>query len=134
MTGELRTETFDLGEGDLDAFYDAELEAMAIHSRLTPEQYRARELEAHGYHVRPPRSGRKFSYTVRTPEDLDRVTVRALIRAIEKLSPKEVEEIADARRISGDPRLIAAYCEVDYQLVVAVLAYLNTTERGYSGL
>lgn len=126
---QLRIETFDLGEGDLEAFYLADITTMAIHSRLPYEAYRARALEAAGYVIRPPAKGRKACFSIKSLQDIDTESVRAMRRVVECLDPEAVEEVKDARRISGDPRWIAAYCHIDLQEVVAILANLNHKER-----
>ncbi len=131
---ELTIETFDLGEGELDSVFFADLAAGAIHWDLRPEAARARELEIHGLYEKPPKHGAKFSFAVNSVEQIDAVTVRAIRRVVDRLAPEDVEAVKDARRISGDPRWIAAYCDIDFQEVVAVLANLNEQERGYSGL
>ena len=91
-------------------------------------------MEIHGLYERPPRHGAKYSFRPASPDDVDGVTVNAIRRVVDRMAPLDVELVKDARRISGDPRWIAAYCDIDYQEVVAVLANLNQRERGASGL
>lgn len=126
---ELRVERFDLGEGELDSVFFADLAAGAIHSAIPRETQKAREMEIHGLHERPPRAGRKYSYSVNSVEDLDGVSVRAIRRVVDRMAPGDVEAVRDARRISGDPRWIAAYCHLDFQEVYAIMQNLNQRER-----
>ena len=121
-----RIEEFYLGEPDLGAYYtEFPVSAMAIQPDLQNITREARELEAHGYHRRPPRSGRKFCFAPRDPYDFDEVAVNALRSVVDDLQPSWVEEVREATRISNDTRWIAAWCELSPNVVVAIIENLK---------
>lgn len=119
---------------ELDGVFFADPEAMLLNRGLPNHCRRARLLEGEGHSIRPPRKGYKALFSVRTMEDVDRESVRALRRVVDSRARSDIAEVLDARRISGDPRWIADYCNLDLQLVIAILANLNQRETGYSGL
>lgn len=101
---------------------------MAIQTGLPHASERAREIEGHGYDRRPPRAGRKFCLAAYSEEHVDWGTVRALRPVIEGMEPEWVVSVKDACRISGNERVIAAWCELPLQAVVAIL--LNLEAQG----
>lgn len=119
-------EEFYLGEPDLEAYYtEFPVSAMAIQPDLQNTTREARELEAHGYYRRPPRSGRKFCFAPRHAYDFDDVAIGALRSVVDDLQPSWVEEVREATRISNDTRWIAAWCELSPNVVVAIIENLK---------
>lgn len=125
MEGPLIEEFF-LGEPDLEAYYtEFPFSAMAIQPDLSNDTKRARELEAHGYYRRPPRSGRKLCFAPRDPYDFDATAINAVRSVVDDLQPSWVEEVREATRISNDTRWIAAWCELSPNVVVAIIENLK---------
>lgn len=130
----LRVVDHDFGEDaegqTLEAFYTehAAKPLMAVSRGVPRVARRARELEGHGYRRRPPSTGRKFCFAAHSVEDVDWGTVRALRGVLDEMEPAWIAEIQDACRISNEPRLIAAWCELPLQIVIAAL--LDLEARG----
>ncbi len=101
---------------------------MAIKKGLRHSSHRAREVEAHGHYRRPPLTGRKFCYACKSLEEVDLVSVNAIRRAVDEMEPAWVEAVRDAARMFNQPDLIAGWCELDLQVVVAIL--MNLEARG----
>lgn len=128
MTGP-RIEEFYLGEPDLEAYYtEFPCSAMAIQPHLSNAWKRARVLEAHGYYRRPPRAGRKACFANFSPEEIDPISVRAVRSEVDRMQPEWVEEVRDATRLFNRADLIAGWCELPPQVVVAILE--NMKARG----
>jgi hypothetical protein len=123
----LRIRTRNLGGFPVEAFYSefTDEPSMTIQSGLSYAGKRARELEGHGYYQRPPMWGRKLCMSARTEEQVDYGTIRALRRVVDDMEPGWVDAVKDACRIANDPRIIAAWCELPLQVVVAILAQLE---------
>ena len=126
----LAVRDFDLGDGDVEGYFldRGEWAAMAIQKGLPDTLRRARELEARGYWLRPPRQRRKFCLKPGHPHDYDEQAINAIRCVIDELQPSWVSEVKEAARMSGDPRWIAAWCELSLHAVVAIL--LNLEGRG----
>ena len=121
-----RIEEWDLGSNHVEAYYtEYPYSAMAIQPDLRNSTKQARELEAHGYYRRPPRSGRKFCFAPRHAHDFDDVAIGALRSVVDDLQPSWVEEVKDATRMSNDVRWIAAWCELSPNVVVAIIENLK---------
>lgn len=123
----LRIRSRNLGGVPVEAFYSefTEEPSMTIQNGLPHARKRARELEGHGYYRRPPLWGRKCCFAARTEEQVDYGTIRALRNTVEEMEPAWIEAVKDACRIGNEPRIIAAWCELPLQVVVAVLAILE---------
>ncbi len=127
-----RIEEFYLGEPDLEAYYtEYPCSAMAIQPSLSPATKRARELEAHGYHRRPPRDGRRACFALGSLSELDEISIAATARALpEHVSDEEIHAVCETYKATehGDAYWIAFYTEVHLHVVIAILRHLD--ERG----
>lgn len=125
-----RIEEFYLGEPDLEAYYtEYPCSAMAIQPSLPDATKRARELEAHGYHRRPPRDGRRACFALRSLSELDEVSIAATSRALpDHVSEGEIRTIRETYRATeyGDAYWVAFYTEIHLHVVIAVLRYLDS--------
>jgi len=123
-------EEFYLGEPNLEAFYTAEpISAMALQPFLSPAARRARCVEAHGYHRKPPISGERECYVADSFDGLDEISIAATRRGIKgTVTEAEMEEIRTAYRESEIPDAwwIAWRCEQHVHLVIAVLRHLHS--------
>lgn len=117
----------------LEAFYSEEAGSplLALQPWLPEAAKRARELEARGY-LRDrrilrqhPRPRRIFMYSAETPEKALRITVAALRAVVAEMEPEWVAAVAEARRYADDPRVMAAWCEIPVQAVLASLQVLK---------
>lgn len=126
-------EEFFLGEINLEAFYTRwPFSAMAIQPDLCDATKRARYIEAHGYHLRPPVSGERECYVVDSFERLDEISIAATRRGLaECITEEEVEEIRVAYEDSelDDAWWIAWRCDQHVHVVIAVLRQLHTEGR-----
>lgn len=124
-----RIEEFYLGESDLEAYYtEYPYSAMAIQPSLSNATKRARELEAHGYHRKPPRDGRRACFALQSLNELDEVSIAATTRALpDHVSSEEIVTVREAYRASeyGDAYWIAFYAEIHLHVVIAVLRWLS---------
>lgn len=118
-----------LGGHPVEAFYTefTEQPTMAIQSGLSHADRRAREMEGHGYYLRPPLRGRKCCFSSASEEQVDYGTIRALRRVVGKMEPSWVQSVTEACSISNNSRVIAAWCELPLQAVVAILADLEVS-------
>lgn len=120
---------FHLGGHPVEAYYytdGVKVSGVAIQPDLPPFAKRGRIVEAEAYHKRkPPVGGRKFCMSCEDVAQLDRGAVNALRSIIDDHKPGWVYEVKDASRISNDPRVIAAWCELSLQVVVAILENLQ---------
>ncbi len=123
----LKIKTRDLGGHPVEGFYTefADEPTMAIQAGLSHTRKRARELEGHGYYLRPPMWGRKCCFAACDEHQVDYGTVRALRRVIEDMEPSWIAAVKDACRMFNEPRLIADWCEIPIQAVLASLALLE---------
>lgn len=123
----LRVRTRNLGGFPVEGFYTefADEPTMAVQSGLPHVRKRAREIEGEGYYRRPPLWGRKLCFAAITEEQVDYGTVRAIRRVVEDMEPSWISAVKEACRIGNDPRVIAAWCELPLQIVVAILAQLE---------
>ena len=100
---------------------------------------RARELEAHGYFrwlprpvrerlsrplIEEPNRGFVF-YRYEHPREVPDGTVWAIRSVIEEMEPSWVAAVAEARRYADDPRVVAAWCEIPLQAVMAAVGVLG---------
>ena len=113
--------------------------SLALRPGLPEEVRRARELEARGYYLWTPRllkgytgpvvgkmaENRAFMYRAERPEDVSLVAVRAIGCVIEDLEPGWGAAVAEARRYAHEPRVLAAWCEIPLQAVMAALDVLD---------
>ena len=127
-----RIEEFYLGEPNLEAYYtDTPCSAMAIQPDAPQAAKRARELEAYGYHRKPPLGGRRALFVDPQLDDLDEISIAATRRGVEmQATAGEMQEIKKSYRASehGDALWIAFDTETHLHTVVAVLRILQ--ERG----
>ena len=126
-------EEFYLGEPNLEAFYTSTpISAMALQPFLSHAAKRARCVEAHGYHRKPPISGERECYVAGSFEGLDEISIAATRRGIgDCVTEMEMEEIKTAYQESDIPDAwwIAWRCEQHVHLVIAVLRHLNSLGR-----
>lgn len=102
---------------------------MAIQPGIPEESRRAREIEAHGHHVRPPRRGEKFCTWPHSVEDIDPGSVRALRRVVEFMEPDWVRRVKDEYEFYGDDLLSVIYWSgIPAEAAKAIL--LNLKARG----
>ena len=122
---------YDVGGGRVEAYYFCEdgVSAMAVQPGLSDEARRARELEAYGYHVKPPHAGEKFCTWPHSAEDIDPLSVRALRRVVEYMEPEWVERVREEYEFYGDDLTsIIFWSEVPPEATKAIL--LNMEARG----
>ncbi len=147
-TRRFEVDVYDFSNPELEAFYTEVHKpgGVAMRPCLPEEARRARELEARGYYLWTARllrgffgpvigkmaEGRFFMYRVspKDPEDVPRCTVRAIRCVIEKEEPGWVEAVAEAQRCADHPGVIAAWCEIPVQAVLASLDVLAMREGG----
>lgn len=123
-------EEFYLGEINLEAYYVVfPVSAMAVQPVLSHETKRARYIEAHGYHLKPPTSGERQCYVVDSFEQLDNISVAATKRGLPAcVTAEEIAEVKEAYEESemADPWWIALHSGKHVHLVIAVLEYLDS--------
>jgi hypothetical protein len=133
---------------ELEAVYSdfPEPGGLAVQPHLSAADKRARELEAHGYYLWTPRllrgffgpvrgkmaEDRFFMYRAEAPDDVPAPTIRAVRCVIEEMEPPWVEAVAEARHYADDARVIAAWCEIPVQAVLAALDVLRRREEAAS--
>ncbi len=129
--GKLEIDEYPFSNPDLDAAYTEHPNpaGMAIRRDLRHSSRRAREVEAHGHYRRPPLNGRKLRYACGSLEEVDLVSVNAVRRTVEEMEPVWVEAVKDASRMFNQPDLIAGWCELDLQVVVAILMNLEARQE-----
>ena len=115
-----------------------------MNSDLPEASRRARELEAHGYFrwlPRPVREGLSkslrenpdrgfFFYRYEAPHEVHVGTLWAIRSVIEEMEPSWVEAVSEARRYADDPRVMAAWCGLPLQAVMAALGVLGRCTGG----
>lgn len=79
--------------------------SLLVSQDLSYEEQDALIAEAECYQVRGPRARRKFCYSPRTYEKMDRERVRALRRCIEEIRPDWVEQIRMAVLMDNESTL-----------------------------
>ena len=114
----------------LEAFYSEYLDPplLVTQPSLPAEARRAREIEARGYRKRvslPFGAFRVFMYAHETAAEVPPATVAAIRSAIEEMEPGWVAAVAEALRYADDPRIMAAWCEIPLQAVIACLEVLR---------
>ena len=131
MERPLEIDDVDLGGGRLESFVhvegDPDVVAVAIQADLDVCAREMREVEAYGYAKSPPRRDR-YCLRPRSMRDLDSRSVSAIRKVVDEQRPEWVEAAREAVRISNDPRVIAAWCEIRVEAVVAITQ--NLKERG----
>ena len=136
MQRELVVEDYYLGGNNLEAYYHEleDLRAMAIDAH-EPERRRLWELVAHGLeHVpyttrrligRSYKSGGFYFFAAsderRPDRGADPLAVRALSEVIEELKPGWVRAVEEARTFADKPAVIAAWCALPIEAVLAIL-------------
>lgn len=129
MTGP-RIEEFFLGEPNLEAYYtEYPCSAMALQPDLPTATKRSRELEAHGYYVRPPRGGSRPCFALQHFDGIDEISVSATMRGVrQKATPEEVAAVKESYRASefGDAWWIAWDCRMHPYMVMAILRHLSS--------
>ncbi len=95
---------YNVGGGRVEAYYfcEAGVSAMAVQPDIPEESRRAREVEAYGHHVKPPRKGEKFCLFAHSAEDIDPVSVRALQRVVEYMEPDWATRVKEEYEFYGD--------------------------------
>ena len=127
----LEIDEFAFTNPDLEAAYTEypQPAGMAIRKDLPHDSKRAREIEAHGHYKKPPLTGRKLCYACGSLEQIDLASVNAVRRVVDEMEPGWVLAVKDAVQIFNQPELIAAWCELDLQVVVAILMNLDMRDE-----
>lgn len=118
---------YDLGEGRVQAFayHDGQTVHMAVQPYLSSSARRSREIEAHGYDIRPPRTGQKFCLWPTSVEDIDYVSVKAQQRRIEDLEPEWIERVRRQWETFRDFTSTVFWTELEPETVMAILLLLR---------
>lgn len=129
---ELLVEDRDLGN-NLEAYY-LELEnlrTMTVEDVWLPERRRLWELVAHGIERVPGTTrrliGRAYStvgfcfFAAAKECAADPLAVRAVFEVLEELEPDWVRAVEDARRLADSPEVLAAWCGLPIEAVLAIL-------------
>lgn len=130
----LEIEERDIGgwpaEGYYTTFPDTAPALMAIQPGLSAETKRARAYEAHGYHFKPPRGGRRFCLALSCLSWVDDKSITATRAVIDDLAPELVSEVKESYLASeyGDAYWIAFDVREHVHVVLAILR--NLEERG----
>lgn len=114
----------------LEAFYCERLDPplLVVQPGLPEEARRARELEAQGYRAGarlPQECGFFFMYACEAAGEVPTQTVAAIRSVVAEMEPSWVAAVAEARRYADCPRVVAAWCEIPVQAVVACLEILR---------
>lgn len=98
MRREPLIEEYFLGESNLESYYFAyPHSAMAIHCDIPEETKRSRELEAHGYHLRPPTFGERACFAVESVDGLDDISIAAVRRGLSgNITEEEIRAVVRA--------------------------------------
>lgn len=126
----LRIESRELGDGYVEAYFtnDPSAALMVIQEGLPEETRRAREIEAHGYCVKPPPTGKKVCLAVTSLEALDQEAIDAMALVVGKhLSHYEMERVKAAwsSAESRDALWMAFECKMHVHTVLAAIRYLS---------
>lgn len=114
----------------LEAFYSERCNPplLVVQPGLPEEARRAREMEAQGYRTGalslPCGRGRFFMYAYEAASEVPPETVAAIRSVIAEMEPSWVAAVAEARRYADCPRVMAAWCEIPLQAVIACLEIL----------
>lgn len=98
---------------------------MAIQPDLPENTRQAREIEAHGYYIRPPRTHRRFCTWPDSLDSIDPVSVRAQKRCVEKMKPEWVERVKQEWEIYHDEVSVIFWSELPAETVRAILEILE---------
>lgn len=115
----------------LEAFYSERCDPplLVVQPDLPEEARRARELEAQGYRTGAPlplrACGRFFMYAYETAGEIPPETVAAIRSVVTEMEPSWVAAVAEAMRYADCPRVMAAWCEIPLQAVIACLEVLR---------
>lgn len=126
---------YDFTNERLEVVYsESDLPTLLIVQPLLPDAVRrARELEAHGYHkgaaMLPHGGTLLFMYAAEAPDEISPETVAAIRSVIAEMEPEWVAAVAEARRYADCPRIMAAWCEIPLQAVMAALDVLKARGR-----
>ncbi len=131
-------EDYDLGGNNLEAYYHEleTLRAMAVDVQ-DADRRRLWELVAHGIERVPYATrlliGRRYKETrgfyffgATKERDADPLAVRAVAEVIAEMEPDWVRAVDDARSLADAPEVIAAWCEVPIEAVLAVIGNWRT--------
>lgn len=136
----LEVEEIDFEDGDgLEMFYShlRSFAGAAIKTSLSDVEWRAREVEANGYHIYTPKFVRDwapknscggwqiFSFTATTPELVSETVISAINIAMPAMEPGWIEDVREARRYADSERVICAWTGLPMQVVVSALAMLE---------
>ena len=127
----------DLGGGWVEGFFyiDEVAAYLALQTGIPESTIRARIIEAHGYCLRPPKSGEKIICMDGNLYSVDDLALRAMRRVIfDFVSTREVDAIVGAYLMeeNGDAyRAAAIYLDNDVHpyVVIAVLTQLRDEGR-----
>lgn len=98
---------------------------MAVQPDLSETAKRAREIEAHGYHIRPPRKSRKFCTWPDSLEAIDPISVRAQKQCIEEMEPEWIERVRREWEMYRDELSVVFWSELPAEAVRACLEILE---------
>lgn len=117
---------YDLGPGRAQAFayHDGRTAHLAVQPHLGEDARRSREIEAHHYDLRPPRSGRKWCLSPTSFEDIDELSVRAQQRHVERMEPLWVGHVKELWLFYRDFTSTVFWSELEPETVMAILRLL----------
>ena len=138
MQPELEVRDYDLGGNHLEAYY-FELEylrAMAVDTQH-PERRRLWELVAHGLEHVPhttrlligrtaPGTAGFYFFAAAEERDAEPLAVRAVAEVIAEMEPEWVQAVEDARGLADSPDVLAAWCELPIEAVLAIIGNWRT--------
>lgn len=101
------------------------LSVMAVQPDLSDTARRAREIEAFGYHQKPPRDGEKFSTWATSFDDIDPLSVNAQRRYVERMEPEWVERVQREWETYRDVASVIFWSELQPETVIAILQNLH---------
>lgn len=128
----LEIEERDLGGGWVEAYYLdlGTLRAMAVQPGIDAERRRLWELVARGLEYVPREAQRLAGPAYKTggfvflrprrAADANVLAVRAVSKVLEELEPGWIAAVEDARRLADSPAVLAAWCEVPIEAVLAI--------------
>ena len=119
--------------GRVEAYYYGKegLSLMAVQPDLSDNARRAREIEAYGYHIRPPYGREKFCTWPDSVEDIDPLSVRAQKRCVEHMEPEWLDRVKREWEGRYDEASVVFWSELPPETVHAILEIL--WERGEIG-
>ncbi|CAN5868108.1 hypothetical protein BH18ACT11_BH18ACT11_25060 [soil metagenome] len=124
---------YDLGAGRAQAFVYHDGSEAGVHVAVQPDlggnAKRSREIEAHHYDIKPPRTGQKWCLWPYSIEDIDEISVRAQQRFVEGMEPSWVEHVKELWMFYRDFTSTVFWSELEPETVMAILRLLMDREE-----